>query len=73
MAVSKLIDTYDNNVSSALKQKVAGWVAEPTCMEAMDFFDLLTHQGFLDSKKIIVLSYLQKSGTIFAPVLEAPV
>lgn len=48
MTVSKLVDTYDHYVSSSVKQKLAGWLAELRGMQATDFFDPITHKGFLN-------------------------
>lgn len=48
VTVSKLVDTYDHYVSSSVKQKLAGWLAELRGMQATDFFDPITHKGFLN-------------------------
>lgn len=62
VTVSKLVDTYDHYVRSSVKQKLAGWLAELTGMQATDFFDPITHKGFLkkNNSKIIVTNYLQE-------------
>lgn len=50
VTVSKLVDTYDHYVSSSIKQKIAGWLSQLTGMQATDFFDPLTHKGFLNKQ-----------------------
>jgi hypothetical protein len=46
--VSKLVDVYGYNISSALKEKVSTWLAEITNMKPSDFFVKKTHTGFLN-------------------------
>jgi hypothetical protein len=48
VTVSKLIDYYGYNVSSAVKEKVSSWLADITNMKTSDFFYKKTHTGFLN-------------------------
>lgn len=64
VTVSKLIDSYDHYVSTALKQKVAGWPAELTGMKDTDFFDPVTHQGFLNKQLERETMDLDKKGHV---------
>lgn len=47
VAVSKLIDVYGHYVDTKLKVKLAGWLADITKMKSTDYFDEVTHKGFL--------------------------
>lgn len=48
VTVSKLIDVYGYDITTALKQKVSSWLADITGMKTSDYFDPKTHRGFLN-------------------------